>query len=109
MNTYPVGTVVETPFYFATRALTAEEIATFEAGGGLPAGVGSDPAIVLYHYRLNGNAPVSVSAVKDATGLYHALITVAAPGNYKWQGYGQDNLGNPVAATAPGYFMGEAF
>lgn len=107
-NDYPVGAVVQCPFYFASRALTAEEYATFLAGGGLPAGVGVDPVTVMFRYKLNG-VTVNVAPVKDATGLYHAVIPVTQAGDYEWQGYGEDAGGNPFAAMTPRHFTGMAF
>lgn len=105
---FPVGAIAQCPFYFASRQLTAQEYATFIAGGGLPAGVGIDPTTVLFHYKLNG-VVTSVTPTRDAAGLYHANITVAAPGDYEWQGYGEDGGGNPFAAMSPRHFTGEPF
>jgi hypothetical protein len=105
-NQYPLGAVVQCPFYFANRELTATETSTFLAGGGLPAGVGVDPASVLFHYKINGALPaLTATTTKDATGLYHAVITPTEAGDYEWQGYGQDGGGNAVAAMSPRHFL----
>ena len=109
MNQYPVGQVVKCPFYFASRELTNTEYATFVAGGGLPTGVGIDPVSVLFRYKLDNGPPTSTTPTKDAVGLYHATITVSAPGDYEWQGYAQDGSANAVAAMWPQHFEGVAF
>ncbi len=111
-NQYPVGNQVECFFCFTNRALTPAEQATFLSGGGLPAGVGVAQTTVKFQYRINGGTAVLLtggSVVNDATGAYHAIITVTEAGDYEYQGFSLDSGGNPVAATWPIHFTGVPF
>jgi hypothetical protein len=104
VNEYPVGNQVECLFAFTTRPLTEQERNAFLAGSGLPAGVGIDQTTVMMDYKLNDGTPTTLSGasiIHDAAGAYHAVITLATRGSWKYHGYSVDGGGNPVAATEP--------
>jgi hypothetical protein len=111
-NTYAVGNVVQCPFCFTNRALTPTELFTFLNGGGLPAGVGVDQTTVKFDYAINNGPTQTLSGASishDATGAYHANVTVTEAGDWKYRGYSLDGSGNPVAATATQHFTATAF
>jgi hypothetical protein len=102
LNEYPVGNQVECLFAFTNRPLTEQERIAFLAGNGLPVGVGIDQTTVMMDYKLNDGTSTTLSGAsigQDATGAYHAVITLTAPGSWTYRGYSVDGGGNPVAAT----------
>jgi hypothetical protein len=110
---YPKGNVIICRWPFVQQPLSESQLATFIAGGGLPATVTTtDPAVVLFDWidssgvkrTLTGvdNPVDGVTIIKDAPGQYHAAVPVpdsAAAGDWKYRGYGQDGSGNPIAAS----------
>ena len=107
-NTYPVGNVVLCRFAFTTRALTNAELATFLAGGGLPAGIGVTPATVSFDYAIGQAAKTTLTGSQittDATGAYHVNLNVTTAGQWRYRGYGVDGSANPVACTPDVSFM----
>jgi len=84
-----------------TRALTAEEKATFLAGGGLPAGVGTEAGVSseVFEYQEPGAAWRTATVVKDGTGAYHSTVQLPVQGDWLWRAKGLGPSGEQVWAT----------
>lgn len=84
-----------------TRVLTAEEKATFLAGGGLPAGVGTETGVssVVFEYQEPGAPWQPGTVVKDATGAYHSNVPLVVQGDWLWRAKGLGASGAQVWAT----------
>lgn len=88
------GNIIRVRFYFATRALTDSEKATFTGGGDLPAGVGVDPDTVKFDYKAPGAVLVTrtypTAITKEKIGQYYTDIDTSTPlvdGKWFWRGY----------------------
>lgn len=109
MREYPVGSQVLCRFSFVLRKLTPNELEAFESGLGLPSGVGTDPATVVYESRGPDHDTVTIEGaaiVKDGVGLYHTIIPVTAAGPFLGRGRGTTGGGAPVACTPDIMFKG---
>ncbi len=95
-----IGTKVTARVAFTKRELTAAELATYVAGGGLPVGVGVDQFTAKAETEPPGDAATTtVSLAHDGTGEYSFTLTLDAFGIYRWRGVGKDNTGKQTAAT----------
>lgn len=120
MNSYPVGSIAVCRFAAMLRDLTDQEQTNFEAGRGLPTGVGTTPALVLFDWEPPNEIIVTLSGlvqviggvgpiVNDGLGLYHVNLPVTAHGLWSYRGYGQDGSGGPVFSTPKQLFRGVPF
>ncbi len=102
MNTYPVGSLVVITFCLVTRPLTSAEQAAFEAGNGLPAGIGVAPAGVwldLYPPSTIAQLLSTPNVTSVASGLFTCSVQINQAGLWRYRGRGTDSVGNPLAAT----------
>lgn len=97
-----LGAVETFRFSLTTRSLTAAELATFVAGGGLPAGVGEDAAVAKVEYQgpTDAEPTVSTVVVHDSTGAYHSSLALNEEGVWRWRGLLYGGGGEPLSATA---------
>lgn len=111
--TVPVDSLIECLFCFTSRTLSAQETQTFLAGGGLPSGVGVDPATVLFDYQAPASSLITLTAasvppvVRDAAGAYHVELVVQTPGLWWFRGRGLDSSADPLAATFKQQFLAQ--
>jgi hypothetical protein len=99
---FPVGNETRLRFYFASRDLTEAELATFMAGGGLPAGIGKDPAgVISCVYTPAEGAEATAVATRDGVGEYHLVVTPEANqrGQWWWRGQGLNAESKPQVTT----------
>ena len=84
-----------------TRPLTEAEKATFIAGGGLPAGIGTEAGVssVTFEYQSAGSAWSTAAVVKDATGAYHSVVSPLVQGALQWRAKGLGPTGAVVWQT----------
>lgn len=106
---FPSGSQVVVPFTFTTRTLTAEEWTTYEAGGGLPPGVGLDPEVVTVPYwepeESAGKTVSGAGVTRVTTGVYRAVLLGVKIGMWTWRGVGETSAKAPVAATVDQMFQ----
>lgn len=87
------GALFQLRWPYTSRVLTELEQTVFDAGGGLPLGVGLDPTLVALDYQQPGLAVSTVEypgggIVREATGIYHyELDTTPAAGSWWIRAY----------------------
>lgn len=106
IQSFPSGSQVVLPFYFARAKLTAAQQQAWEEGAGLPSGVGEDPhTIKCLCWEPETSEPIEATVTRVGAGEYTGTVEAVKPGEWWWFGQGLTSLGRFVGATRTQIFQ----
>jgi hypothetical protein len=105
IQSFPSGSQVVLPFYFAKTKLTAAQQQAYEEGAGLPSGVGEDPhTIKCLCWEPETSEPIEATVTRVGAGEYTGTVEAVKPGQWWWQGQGLTAAGKFTGSTRTGTF-----